>query len=56
MKCKHCGNEVEPTKNFSWGIFILLLILAGIPGMLYLVYYWTKSAKTCPVCDNNVYK
>jgi hypothetical protein len=56
VKCPHCGKEIQPTKNFSWILFIVLLLLLGVPGLIYLVYYMVKTPKICPACGKNVYK
>ena len=55
VKCSNCGKAVQPTKKFSWVLFIILLLLFGVPGLIYLIYYWSKTAKLCPACGKNVY-
>ncbi len=56
VECANCGRKVKPTKKFSWLLFILFLFLLGMPALLYLIYYWTKSSTRCPVCGGNVYR
>lgn len=49
IKCKQCGTEAMPTKTFNWVAFILLA------GIFYLIYYWSKPSRVCPVCGGNIY-
>ena len=56
MQCNNCGTGVQPTKKFSWFWFIILLLAFGVPGFIYLIYYWTKSKNICPNCNKNLYK
>ena len=53
VKCKNCGNIVEP--KMSGGqitLAIILSLLWIIPG---IVYVFACSKQTCPVCGSNVY-
>jgi hypothetical protein len=55
ITCANCEKQVIPTKAFDWAIFIILLVLGGIGGLLYLVYYGSKAARECPACAADVY-
>lgn len=48
--CPLCQRNVEPTKKFNWPIFIILLIIAIVPGILYYIYYLLKPKNVCPIC------
>jgi len=59
MKCPVCNNDIVPTKTFrwwGWAIVIGGLLLWGIPSIIYIVYYFTKTPRECPACGyKNVY-
>jgi hypothetical protein len=43
---------VEPEKSgFNVLAFIILLILGGIPGLIYIFYHLLKP-KNCPMCNS----
>jgi len=44
--CRNCKQNVQPTKHFSWGLFILFL------GVFYLLYYILMKKKSCPICHS----
>ena len=44
--CKNCKQNVQPTKHFSWGLFILFL------GFFYTFYYLLMKKKSCPICHS----
>ncbi|KKK41129.1 MAG: hypothetical protein Lokiarch_45730 [Candidatus Lokiarchaeum sp. GC14_75] len=46
--CNNCKQMVQPQKNYSTGLLIILLICFGIPG---IIYYLIKK-KTCPMCNS----
>lgn len=48
--CTNCGQEVSPEKKFSGTVFVILLLFAGVPGILY--YLWVKIVRSgrCPQC------
>jgi predicted nucleic-acid-binding Zn-ribbon protein len=47
--CKNCGQNVSPTKKFSFGWFIVnCLWLVG--GIVYLFYFLFMKKKVCPMC------
>jgi hypothetical protein len=47
--CKNCGQNVSPTKNFSFGWFIVnCLWLVG--GIVYIFYFLFMKKKVCPIC------
>ena len=48
--CKNCEKEVNPIKKFNWIVFILSLLLVGIGGVFYLIYYMLKRKNICPIC------
>lgn len=49
--CKNCKQNVEPTKKFSFGWFIVnCLWLVG--GVVYIIYFISKK-KTCPICKGD---
>ena len=48
--CKYCKREVKGTKKFNWIIFILGLLLFGVPGLIYLLWYMIKRSTKCPIC------
>lgn len=50
--CKNCGQNVEPTKKFSIGWF-LINFLWIIGGGVYLLYWLFLKKKTCPICHSN---
>lgn len=50
--CKNCGQNVEPTKKFSIGWF-LINCLWIIGGGVYLLYWLLLKKKTCPICHSN---
>ena len=49
--CINCERMVEPKKDFSLGIFIVLLILGLIPGIIYVLYFLIKQG-SCPMCNS----
>ena len=42
-------------EDFNWVAFILWFLLAGIGGIVYLIYYASKPSTQCPVCQMDVY-
>ena len=55
MKCRNCLNEIIPVKKpFSWLIFLLLLLMGGVGGVIYLLYHLTKSLNRCPICKKKI--
>ncbi len=55
MKCANCGRDVIPIKKFNWILFIVLILLWIVPSVLYLIYFFTKTPRECPVCGLDVY-
>ena len=49
--CKNCKQNVNPTKKFSIGWFIINCFWI-IGGGVYLLYFILKK-KTCPICHGN---
>ena len=50
--CKSCNQNVQPTKHFSIGWF-LVNCLWIIGGGVYLLYFIFMKKKTCPICNGN---
>jgi len=55
MQCANCSRDVAPGKSFNFLAFLFFLILCGIPALVYVIYYMTKSSNQCPVCKKDVY-
>lgn len=55
LKCNACSRQVIPMKAFSWPWFLMWLLLTGVGGVLYLIYYLTKTPRVCPACSSDVY-
>lgn len=55
MKCKNCGNDVQPKMSIYQIIFAMFLSICFfvIPGVLYAVIC---KKVTCPVCKKNIYQ
>ncbi len=54
VKCRNCGNFVEPkldNNQILIAIFLTLFFIAG--GLIYIVL---ASKEKCPVCGSNVYR
>jgi len=50
--CKNCEEEVEPSKDFNWVAFILLLVFTlGIGAIIYILFYAFKN-EVCPQCGD----
>lgn len=50
--CNSCNQNVNPTKRFSIGWFLVNCIwILGAP--VYLLYWVFIKTKTCPICGNN---
>jgi hypothetical protein len=47
--CMLCNRNVIPGKRFNGVVFLILFILFIIPGILYIIYYFTKT-ESCPIC------
>lgn len=55
--CPSCGSMKEAVKVFSWGWFIFwTVITAGIGGIIYIIYYASKSKTKCPICHTKIAK
>ncbi len=54
VKCRNCGNFVEPKLNSNQIIIAILLTLISFGGGI--VYIILASKETCPVCGSNVYR
>ena len=53
MICKNCGKDVQPRMSQKQLLItIVLLILAIIPGVVYLILC---NKTTCPVCGKDGY-
>lgn len=50
--CGLCGRMIQPRKHFSWGTFLVLLLLGGFPAFVYVAYYFCIKQGQCPICDN----
>lgn len=46
--CIACQRMVRPIKFWSWAAF-LLLVITGIGGVFYVLYYLFKRGE-CPIC------
>ena len=55
ITCAGCQREVIPTKAFRWEWFLLWLLVGGIGGICYLLYFMGKSPRECPMCGVDVY-
>ena len=53
--CGWCSEQVIPTKEIDWIIFIVLLLFGVLGGILYLIYWAGKPGEKCPLCEGNVY-
>jgi len=49
--CPLCQRAVEPVKKWSWGWFLLGVILFGVGAIVYVLYYLMFAPKKyCPIC------
>src|ERR1700738_369872 len=53
--CTTCGQNVNPTKKFSFGWFILNCLWI-IGGGVYLLYWMALKKKACPICHGHQLK
>ena len=54
MKCKNCGNDVQPKMSGGQILLALFLCCFGLwPGILYIVMC---KKVTCPACGCNMYE
>ena len=56
MFCELCQREVGTTKKFNWIIFIIGLLLFGVGGIAYLIYYFMFAPKICNICGSKKLK
>ena len=50
--CTTCGQNVNPTKKFSFAWFILNCLWI-IGGGVYIIYWIALKRKTCPICHGH---
>lgn len=50
--CPYCKQMVNPQKKINWIIFLILFLLAGFPGLIYLVYCLLFKSPQCPMCGS----
>lgn len=51
--CTLCQRYIDPTKKWSWAIFLLGFLTAGIVSLIYLIYYLIFAKKKyCPICKS----
>lgn len=50
--CGFCKTHVSVKKHFSWFWFIVLTLLTGVGGLVYLLFYALKKPK-CPICGGH---
>ena len=48
--CPNCDDRVETKKDFSVAVFLIGLLLFGLPGLLYLAYYILFKDEKCTRC------
>ena len=48
--CPSCKRNVELESGINWILALILLILAIIPGLLYIIIAAIASKKRCPIC------
>jgi hypothetical protein len=53
--CGWCSEQVIPTKEIDWIIFIVLLLFGILGGILYLIYWAGKPGEKCPLCKGDIY-
>jgi len=54
MHCGDCQQNVTTEKDFSWPVFLVLLVVGvGVGGFVYALYFtWVKDPQ-CPVCGGD---
>ena len=55
LKCAWCSEQVIPTKEINWFIFITLLLLGVVGVLIYMMYWAGKPWTLCPLCAGDVY-
>jgi cell division protein YceG involved in septum cleavage len=50
--CLNCDQLIKPVKKFNTKLFIILLVMAIIPGLLYLFVYSLTQKRECPMCGS----